>query len=119
MYYTCPHCNKAIQIQPDQVGQLVDCSHCGAMIEVPYRIPGSSRDNYIRLLNKSAKEERQGVAPPENDNTYFVLGLLFSVLGVLISAVAGGDRGCKAALRGLLWGVLVYLAFVILGVICL
>lgn len=108
MYYTCPHCNKAIQIQPEQSGQIVDCDHCGAMVEVPYRIAGSSRDNYLRILNESAKGRTQSVESPGHNKIYFVLGLLFSVLGVLISSVVGGLRGLRESFLGMLCGFGVY-----------
>ena len=108
MYFTCPHCNKAIQIQPEQSGQIVDCDHCGAVVEVPYRISGSNRDNYLRILNESAKGRTQSVESPSHDKLYFVLGLLFSLLGVLISSVVGGQRGLRESFRGLLCGFGVY-----------
>lgn len=107
MQFTCPYCNKVIQIQPDQRGQLVDCSHCGATVEVPYRIPGSSLDNHIRLLNKSSGE--RVMVKDDNSTIYFILGFLFSFLGLLIAVLAGGSRGCRAACKGLLWGFLLYL----------
>lgn len=115
MQFICPYCNKVMQIQSDQRGQLVDCSHCGTTLEIPYRIPGSSLDNHIRLWNKSASE-RVSVTD-ENNKIYFMLGLLLSFLGLLIAAIAGGGRGCRAAWNGLLWGFVVYLFVCLIGVL--
>ena len=113
MQFTCPYCNKVMQIQPDQRGQIVDCCHCGAMVDVPYRIPGSSLDNHIRLLNKSSAEQTS--RKDENTSIYFTLGFLLSVLGLLIAAIAGGSKGCRAAWNGLLWGFLLYILVCIIG----
>lgn len=115
MQFACPYCNKIMQIQPDQRGQLVDCCHCGAMVEIPYRIPGSTRDMHIRILNKSAEEKTS--VRDDNNTLYFLLGLFLSILGLLIASIAGGDRGCRAAWKGLLWGLVAYLFVCIIGAI--
>lgn len=115
MQFACPYCNKVMQIEPDQRGQIVDCCHCGAMVEIPYRIPGSSLDNHLRLLNKSSAE--QSTTKDENTSIYFILGFLFSLLGLLIAAIAGGSKGCRAAWNGLLWSFLVYLLVCIIGLL--
>ena len=34
--FNCPSCDESVGLSGDQAGQLVDCPHCGAVIEVPY-----------------------------------------------------------------------------------
>jgi len=37
MKFSCPQCNNPIDATGDQLGQLIDCTHCGNTVEVPIR----------------------------------------------------------------------------------
>lgn len=111
MIYSCPKCKRMITNDDVVPGQISECPFCGEMHEVPFNkikkptVPKTAAAN-------AGKEDTSGTA------LYFWLGFLFSVVGLLISAVAGKERGLKAALRGFILGVIIMIILtVILGLL--
>ena len=107
MQFTCPNCKGSMIIQPDQAGQLVDCPHCKAMVEIPFRIPGTRQDDQLRILSKSRANDMSERELKKGDTLCFWLGFLFSLFGVLISAIIRGEKGCRSALKGLIFEIAV------------
>lgn len=93
----CKSCGTAYPVNPEHVGCLVECPHCGETHTL-------EAGEIIRTAPRrpvAAQEKRGGV-----DGLGFALGLIFNLLGVLIAAIIGGRKGCISAL----WGMLVGLA---------
>lgn len=107
MQFKCSNCQKDFLIQQEQRGQIVDCPNCGAMVEIPFRIPGTRQDAQLKVLSRSRASDMAERELRKGDNLCFWLGFFFSLFGVLISAIIRGEKGCRSALKGLIFEIAV------------
>lgn len=94
----CKSCGMAYPVNPEYVGCLVECPHCG---ETHTLEAGE-------IIRTAPRRRPDADATPKGlDGLGFVLGLLFNVIGLMIAAGVGGRRGCVSALWGMLVGTAV------------
>jgi transcription elongation factor Elf1 len=52
--YRCPVCGHgdSVEVSEQSIGRRIDCSYCGAALEISHRAPGSDRLT-VRLIDAS------------------------------------------------------------------
>ena len=89
----CMKCCKFFEVGEEYVGYDVPCPHCGAEVHIPS--PGETR----RVAPRSNSVTPE---PQVNTTLCFILGFCFNVLGLLIAAIIGKQKGCVCGLWGML-----------------
>lgn len=121
----CPHCGVREEVERKYIGETATCDECGK----DFIIGGARQQRRVvgdrkRAAFGTAGNMRrmpmppQGAYEPENDGSSpmpvlaFLLGLLFSLIGVLIAVVVD-KRNLKASLLGLVGSVAIWIFLIL------
>ena len=99
MKVLCKSCCNFFETADANVGSTDFCPHCGAEVFI--------QDRALAARNAAAKRKLAAVAnvsaqPECSAGLCFCLGLFLNLLGLLIAAIIGKQRGVVCALWGLL-----------------
>ena len=98
----CRNCGSEFSVDEEYVGFTVACPSCG-METIVTTAADVARMRRNEVVNKRMANAQFGKAETTNTTLCFFLGLMFNLVGLVIAAVIGKQKGALAAL----WGMLV------------
>jgi len=87
----CDKCMTFFEVDPEYIGYNVICPNCG-------------QETLVKAVAKKTPPPTQTIVqqvPEVNVALCFILGLSFNLIGLLIAAIIGKQKGCVAGLWGM------------------
>ena len=108
MRTVCPSCSAIVDVDDSYIGSTTFCPHC-------------SNEFYVKVRQRKTHPiSSVNVGQQKNDcheGLCFVLGMMFPVLGLLVGALSGKERGFMFALYGnIIDGVISLICWFVFGV---